>query len=236
MKLKELKKDFGYFLMSYPRSGSNWFRYCSEFLTKKPSIGPNHNQTVLNSPFGSRLEMGVDLSRDYILYRAHELEEGVEGKPLIILIRNYKECILRHTHRGSSGATLSQIKEVFSREKLMYLNVLRFYEKSKENKFIVYYEDLIKYPESTLRGVLEFFGENGNYLKDFINNYDRHRATSYNQYTTLLEKSETQGDPNKLKYHSNFLSGDILLQIDQLFKEEKVLFDKYLLRYEERAF
>jgi len=32
------------FLLTYPRSGSHWFRYVSEFVTGKPTHDPNRKK------------------------------------------------------------------------------------------------------------------------------------------------------------------------------------------------
>lgn len=93
-------------LLSYPRSGNTWSRYCIEYLTKRPTgeaeyLFPiNRYNKFMNNPINNNFELGVDYNRAPII-KLHEYtpkyeEKKYGGKYLILILRNYKECILRH--------------------------------------------------------------------------------------------------------------------------------------------
>ena len=231
--MKYLKKDFDFFLLSYPRSGSNWLRYCLEFLTKKPTVGPENHTNPLNQPFGSRLELGVNLDQNYLLYRDHNLINTtlkVRNKPMIFLIRNYKECVLRGFCISKNLNTSEALR--FAKEMLVvFERNLRTFNDWSENKIVVYYEDLIINPEDTLKGILSFVGYSEEYLSDFLKNLEQHRVISLNEYS-ISQGRGTSGDKSTVNFYSKQFDKNVLREIDKEF-ETIEFFSTHLERYKE---
>lgn len=231
--MTDLEKDFKHFLMSYPRSGSNWLRYCIEYLTKYPTVGPLHKKTKLNQPFGSRCKIGVGLEKEYILFRAHVTNRVTRKKPVILLLRNYKECIPRHALLPVNPNKKDVIR-AFNEDLIKYTSLIKEYDTWQSKKTLVYYEDLILSPDTELKKVLDFFGMPHTFLESFLNEYDKHRKTSVEQYSKFVQKSQTKGDKNLLRYHSGAYDIELKKELDNIIRKGLPgLFDKYLSRYEE---
>ena len=84
-------KEDAIYLISYPRSGSTWFRYCFEFITKRKSEPPrNENKTWTEESGASYPEL---------LFHTHKAsDEEYNFHPeakrnIILLLRNYKEAL-----------------------------------------------------------------------------------------------------------------------------------------------
>jgi len=227
--MQHLKKDFDFLLLSYPRSGSNWVRYCLEFLTKRPTVGPDNTITPLNQPFGSRLELGVNLDQNYLLYRTHNLIKV--KKPMILLIRNYKECVLRGFCMSKNLNTSKALGVAKSHSPIFERN-LRTFNNWSEDKIVVYYEDLILNPEDTLKGILSFVGYGEEHLSDFLKNLEQHRAASLNEYSISQGGCGTSGDKSTFNFYSNQFDKSFLCEIDKIF-EKIEFFSDHLERYKE---
>ena len=100
-------------LLSYLRSGKNWLSYCINQLSGR--IVDSFWQQKAESP---------------IVRCTHYIHEVPKDQPLILIIRNYKECIKRHgasfpfgSHRSNSeypeilqffhNHTAKKLKEIY---------------------------------------------------------------------------------------------------------------------------
>ena len=142
------------FLLSYPRSGNTWMRYCLESLTKRPTLeylGGNEFPG-LNEwwPFSMKFA-NIDISKDiiwkihfrYVLKKAGYFNKNRDK--IILLLRDYKEALIRnkgiHIFDGNFF-----IKKAVQR---FLDNLVLFDEWSPENRLLIHYEDLIKSPKPT---------------------------------------------------------------------------------------
>ncbi len=227
-------------LLSYPRSGNTWIRYCIEFLSKKPTIGYTSNNAGRfdRQPLGSfNNDMGVDVHSDFILYKRHMVGEGY-GKlthtpdwsptdKLILVIRDYKEVIVRH---NGGGTNLKKLKESCSSHIVSknYTQLIEYFDGFEGDKILIYYEDLLTDLENTLSKIINFLGVDDGFLKDFIQNISEHKKKSLSIYGD----SKTKG--NSTKSHSNKLTREQKISWDNWIKENFTdLSDKYLKRYYE---
>lgn len=188
-------------LLSYPRSGSTWLRYCVEFLTGFPTVGQNSDGTQGQSVFDRPM---INKGRkDYVLTKRHSLYKKYDKKndSLILLLRNYKECIPRHNYRNEISLDIlrgsARGGKVNKKNRVDYVSNIQEWEKWNKNKWIVYYEDLINDPENTLAGLLLFlgFGNKLSKIKELIDNFEFHK----NKSLSLYKNSHTQG--NDVSYH-----------------------------------
>ena len=221
------------FLLSYPRSGNTWTRYCLQFLTKRPTFShyPRGSFSKWREwiNFSQKAKIGVDYSKD-IIWKIHfrhyfELvgDYNPETDKLIMISRNYKECLIRHL-----GAKIFADNFENNLDVLSYLdNFQLFDEWPEDNRVLIYYEDLIQHPKETLKKVLLFLGENLSYLNSFIENYNKHRNNSIGFYTSNIGPSVTHG--NTITYHGNKLNKEKRIEIDQkIAKMAPAIWEKYL--------
>ena len=83
-------------LLSYPRSGNTWLRYCIEFLSKKPTAIPGSKNLGGNSICEVIPNMGVDIKAHPICGKSHNTLDLNKKHKVIVLVRDYKEAIVRH--------------------------------------------------------------------------------------------------------------------------------------------
>jgi hypothetical protein len=225
-------------LLSYPRSGNTWFRYCVEFLTKKPTIGYIRSDAAGfdREPIGSFVDIGVNRSQDNILVKRHATEEvgnfmgEVDGpiEKLILIVRDYKEVVIRHRKLSPTLDLLKDSCHTVAPSQ-NYIQMIEYFDNFEGEKLMVYYEDLINKLEPTLKSVLDFLGEDDLNLKGFISDIDTHRQQSIGVYGG----SETNG--KTAKFHSNRLNPEQKKSWDEHLKDVcPDLFNKYLIRYEEQ--
>ena len=219
-------------LLSYQRSGNTWLRYCLEYLTKRPSLC-NHLKNKINSPIGNIIGWEIDKSKSCIWKFHHERNLTAFGKSdpsrdlLILLVRNYKECIPRQVKRKANRFNES----VFYNLEKAYLSNISVYEKwNPSNRLMIYYEDLILNPYETLKSVLFFIKDSDVLLNEFIQNYLFHKKESLKIYDVYEIPNKTKGD--SIIFHSKFVSDAILQKMDRVVMEKYPLFfRKYLHRY-----
>jgi hypothetical protein len=210
-------------LISYPRSGNTWLRYCVEFLTKKPTDGVKGSSATIKKPMGEHnKEMNVGLDKPPIMIKSHEPPDWIPDK-IILLMRNPLECLPRHT----AGANIPVLNTVHVRS---YLRLIEYYHLFDGEKLVVNYEDLLVEEElkETLNRVLDFLNETNEHMNDFIENLEEHAAKCIEIYNEAGSKSQTEGT-SKL-HHSKKLN---LEECKKVMGEAdgKNLFDRYCLRY-----
>lgn len=243
-------------IISSPRSGLNWVRYCIEWFSKCPTPG-------IRRPVSRELLS----SKDFIICRTHNAlskrklrlravfnslydnDDNPVFKKAILLIRNYKELYARKmlledgikkkiidAHTANSDIILS-----FSDKTMMgYANNIEAYDKFPGRKIYIYYEDLVSDFSQMLK-ILDFIGINYD-LSDF--NLEEHRLKSVKAYSTtyrdrlregIREVALTTNDPLNFTFHSSKCLGDKHKKaLDSAFqKKMPILYEKYLNRYKE---
>ena len=219
-------------LLSYPRSGNTWLRYSVECVTKKPTIGYLGPLSAKfdNNPIGHFVDIGIDKSAKNIMTKRHAVEiidEPIEK--LILVVRDYKEVIVRHRKMSPD---VSLLKDSCSSEGSThnYIQLIDYFDKFEGDKIIIHYEDIITDIKSVLTNLVDFFGESDEYIEDFMNKIEIHKMNSIGIYGP--GGSETKG--KSLKHHSNKMTSEQKGEWDSFLKLEfPDLFDKYLKRYEE---
>lgn len=220
-----------FWLLSYPRSGNTFVRYCVEYISKRPSV--DHPSIGKKFP-----ELGVDLSAPVIMFKSHRWKpdnmglEGADG--LIALVRDYKECIPRHYKENPKhkkdlfNMFVSEVKGIDNETGADYISVLQAYDQRIGPKHFIYYEDLILKPRQTIIKLAEFIGFKNDHLEDLLNNYDKHQKFGIKAYHA---KSHSLG--KDIKFHQKQLDKNILNKMTaHLKKVHPDLFQKYLTRYE----
>jgi hypothetical protein len=213
-------------LMTYSRSGTNWIRYVVELLTGRPT--PGHQ----------RLHGG----EDYVIDRAHQgYRVASEYERIILVVRNYKESLIRHyidewkgdeARQGSVDVVGFLEDRSGSQPPMWFIENVRAYHEFSGDKLLLYYEDLMTQPEAELRKLIEFLDLPRDGVEDLFENLDEHRQQSVGLYRQNQE-SYTEGSSEKLSYHSDtLLSDDEKRAFDAYYAERyPELYRLYLQRY-----
>jgi len=223
-------------LLSYPRSGNTWLRFCLEYLTHRPTLTYYKNPEnirPLSLPIGMSIPLGTDLNLDPI-WKVHnetrikKLGANTGQDLLILLVRNYKESLLRNLRSWSS--VVANIKSGHCD----YFNNLRIYDKwDPDKRILLYYEDLIEDPRAVLEKLLFFLQESQERLDSFFASYDSLRETSLLFYQEHAGKTSSKGED--LHYHSRVITLEAKKRLDLLITTSYPdLWEKYLLRYAEQ--
>lgn len=226
------------YVLRAPRSGSHWFFYCNNVLFEKNIY--TESSLMTEFPYKKNGESIFTAHNPYDLY----LTDNSYCKDyLILLIRNYRECMVRNYHcpdivkneilYQASFNPLSQEKNwVFNLRMNHYFHNLRIYDLwCSKKRLIIYYEDLIENPQETLLQVAKFIGENKkeDAIQEFINNLDTHINNSLAIYERT-HQSHTRG--KSLLYHTHKIGMEKSREIDELvIKYFPDFTEKYLSRY-----
>ena len=213
-------------LITYSRSGTNWLRYVIELLSGRPT--PGHE----------RLHGGDD----FVIDRAHEgYRVASEYERIILVVRNYKECLVRHSidewkanKDGSHRLDVTSFLDDQSGRQppAWFIENLRTYHEFPGDKLLLYYEDLMTEPETELRRLIEFLDLPRAGVDDLFAHLDEHRRRSVELYRQN-QVSYTEGDADKLSHHSESLLSDAEKRAFDAYYAERhpELFRRYLSRY-----
>lgn len=218
-------------LLSYPRSGNTWLRYCVETLTDKKTT------SVLIPPYDTKkgledlIRKGMSpMDKDslietkknqIILEKSHVWRESLNSifnkknkSKLILIIRDYKESIPINTNYNKSK---------YLEESQKFNDNLDIFNKTDLDKLLIYYEDLILNPKKILSEVLHFLNEyDEKKLNLFIESIDHHKSKSISIYDKF-QGSRTKG--KDLHAHKKKLNESDLDYLDSLFTNK--LINKY---------
>lgn len=207
-------------LISYSRCGTNWVLHMIEFMSQ------------------GKVPRGMDKNGPFVVDRAHMGFKVINGyKKAILLLRDYKECIVRH--HGVETVQSSDIESFLnktsgSQPPNWYIKNIESFERFKGDKHVVYYEDLIQYPQESISSLASFLGLPGDLAKAYIDQIESFSNQSLSEYQALGHTTETHNNRENLKFHQQKLSGEELETFDSYFKSQlqrKGLFEKYLSRY-----
>lgn len=227
-----------------PRSGSHWFFYCVNTLFGK-SI---HNEAS-SHPYRSdyyALKDGGKIVTAHNPYDLH-LESDSHNKDfLILLIRNYRECLIRHyedpqvvkneiLYQASFNALSHDTDWVLNLRMNHYFHNLRVYDIwNPAKRLIVYYEDLLQKPQETLQQLAEFLGETNkeHEIQAFIENIDAHMENSISIYEDPKEGYTSHTRGRSFLYHTHKIGLEKSRELDELvFEYFPDFLKKYLSRY-----
>jgi sulfotransferase family protein len=210
-------------LITYPRSGTNWLRYIIEYVSDRPTPG------------AVRLINGDN----YLIDRAHKGFEVIDNyKKVLLVIRDYRECLIRHNQ--AFWEKHNDVEELLSNQTIAqpaswYINNIIEFDKYSGEKILIYYEDLITYPEKEIKRIFEFLNIENEKLVYLLNNIDKIKKASIDSYTkNNLHSSITKGESNNLSYHANEnLTEQQQNKFCQFYKNNYYkIYEKYLSRYE----
>jgi hypothetical protein len=222
------------FLLTFPKSGTNIISGYIQAIIKNPIqfIDSSNNQAVACN----RMFLTLDFSKP-VIYRTHHVHQlaglNINGNKLLMILRNYKECIHRHAKEYKTVDEFKNLFIYYAPIVQRYFNTLSFFDSwDPNNRLLIYYEDLIANPLPEIVKVLTFFGESipADLTEDFLRQARDKILDSYHQNHINSGGSHSKGaDP---RYHSKQIPLDFLLEIDRaVITQYPFLFQKYLLKY-----
>ena len=209
-------------LMGYPRSGNHWIRFCLENLLSSAD--------ALNQE-SSRYTYWGHNPRRLRLYRADQ-----EKDYLIVIVRNYRECMMRHHNNRDDrmldfmrfeDSNLNRMEQLFEANRNGYILTLKCYEAwNPKNRFMVYYEDLINDPETNLKSLMRFLGQDEALVDAFMIDFEAKRDESYKRYIN------PQSRYSNLIYHTSLMREENILECDEFMRTKYPdYWEKYLSRF-----
>lgn len=222
-------------LLAYQRSGTNLTIGILQILARKPVNTFNPLDEV------NRLKLDLDHTKPP-LWRTHTLEPLGNIDPyqskLLILLRNYKECIVRNQKQElKQNIDPIHLRDIIvngENDFLNYINNLNYFDKweNEQTKLIIYYEDLIKHPEVEIPKLLAFFNEDEVNFEGFISDYDFWKEKIMGSYQNQHGLEYSSGGDKEI-FHSKEFPVGILREIDTHIKQQYPrLWERYLSRYE----
>jgi hypothetical protein len=210
-------------LVSYSRSGTNWIRYIIEYLSGRPTPGQQ------------RLFKGKP--KEFFIDRAHcGFEVMHQYKRVMLVIRDYRECLLRHNQalwaRINNVNTFLEDMTV-KHPPVWYIQNIRSFDAFTGDKLVLYYEDILSDPSSQIPELCEFLGFSRNSCNKFLEDLPAHAKKSVNAYTATTHTSETKQNPTNFNFHaSKNLTPAQRIAFDEYYRKQYPdLFEKYLSRY-----
>lgn len=230
------------YLLSTPRSGTHWCLYCLCYLLDMKTMS-------------NRGPLEVDLLQEFysgdkpIIYHGHNpkdlwiKKDGDQQDILIVILRNYRECLIRD--HGTTKKVLDELQyqakfnwldgdkaHALTNFANHYINNLRCYDLwNPATRLLIYYEDLILDPRATLENALDFFHiENKEYLLNkFMDEIDTHKKICLNEYD---KRGGSRSKGKDLLYHTKYIGQRNAILIDNTVKSLfPYYFEKYLKRY-----
>jgi len=220
------------FLLSYPRSGNTWTRYCIEYLTGRPTFH-RYTKDSRNYPIGwiAGFEINPHLSPIEKVHTQKELEKnnGDRNKDkLILIVRNPKESLIRHGGAEITRGALQGDGSKGNSDPRIYFDDIAVYDSwNPQKRLLIFYEDLIIKPIQTIATILTFLDSSFDKIDSFMSDYALHKKTALRLY----KDSESKG--NDLLYHSKMIPSDYRKLIDAWINElyphiwKAYLYDRY---------
>ena len=211
-------------LVSYSRSGTNWIRYVIETISGSPTPGQNR----------------VHEGQDYVIDRAHCGFPEMEFHPeVLLLIRDYRECLVRHHQR--SWHPQDDVEE-FLEDKMVdqsptwYIKNIKEFEKYDGKKEVIYYEnEILKNPIKSVKKTASFLSLDPERTEKFINNVDEHVKRSVGLYKEGGHSSSTAESKDSMHHAKKNLTTKQLRDFDEYYSSRyPKIFEKYLSVYDSR--
>ena len=233
-------------ILGRPRSGNNWLRFIIEYLTNyQTAFSPM--DTKMRNPL-HLLTSSIDSLKkikDGVIWDVHRhddtlLNKVVENKgKLILILRNYKECIIRHHLFFKNLDKFSKIKgenfEIIKSQFFFYLKLVDYFDKYDGEKEIIYYEDIIdknNIRESLVK-IVSFLNGDFSKIKNFIDSYDSLSSESKDFYKDNLSGSVEASPPGSKIHYSKYLTSEQKQIMDNIIKNSYPNLEKYLKVYYE---
>ena len=214
------------YLLGSPRSGTYWLAYILQGLTRRPV---EHDGILFENPHLKRI-ICPKLPSIVKTHLCTNVQRHPQAK-LIFILRNHRECQLRHRKLEIKKAVPEFID--LAKSNGMYFKNIHFFESwSPDKRHFVFYEDLMLNPEQEILKLARFLETPDILVKRFIDRLDEHIRCSYQLKQKKKIPLPTMGR-DKLVYYSKKIPSTLNhLMDDAVRKHQPVIWEKYLKRYE----
>lgn len=219
------------FILSFPGSANTWMRYCLEYLTKRPSFarfGPTKHPIGLPLALMGGFDVNLDSPPFEKVHSPYDIgvAEGESDQDILIFIlRNPKEVFARDLNPEVLAQYIHN-GQMRRAQKVYFDDLIEFDGWNEDRKVLIYYEDLITFPEQTLAQLLEFLNESLDPLVEFMANYQMHKQKGLEIKNTL---SQNYTNGQEAVSHSKKLTKEECKKIDFLIAGRyPELWEKYL--------
>lgn len=215
-------------LLSYPRSGSSWFRYVTECLTGSPTVD---NDTKVNSMLKLAGNPGIEKNRKPVLHKYH-LSSDLKYRSgnLLLLVRNYREVIPSFVYSFSRpGMSPEQwAKDLkpkqFQSQMNEYNANVALYESWEGPKRMFHYEDMLSDSVRFIRELAIVLGAPTGRTQKLIENREKRRDECLKMKSQPgFLRCNTKGDPKLVDYWSVRMPPEILRWFDKVASKSGVL-------------
>ena len=207
-----------------------------------------------DSPLGlsfSALPTDITLRPIWKIHMCPDITEALFYDPattkLIILVRNYKELVFRYQRYKkismfNTDGTINEVNVQMAFDhftdknaKDMYFANIELYDIiPKENRLLIYYEDLMEQSERVIYDVARFFNvayQQADAMIVHLPDCRKNILSFYNVHQTSLSHAQD------VRYYSKKESYERCALIDEWVKKHNpYVWQKYLVHYEERNF
>jgi hypothetical protein len=214
-------------LMSYPRSGVNWLSYSIDALWNIETQGLFSDYTT------PRFFKNREPRKDKVLKRCHahrsfEIPEIESSNKMICLVRDPFESITSHLLksglRPNPDLLKGHLRGCLSYEgHTDWLYVLNIYKNFSNKKMLIYYEDLLTDPKTTLLDVASFIEEDDSDICAFIEDIELHKRNSISNYSSL-GKAETALNKDT-DFYKRIFSEDTKIEVKEMLMSSGI--DRY---------
>ena len=234
-----------YYQISYPRSGANFLRHISRELLGLKAL--------------TEEEYTEGDKDDGVYIKRHRIKQPLPDAGLVVILRNYKECIVRHKKfrypliwintnsiltflRWSLSNFVKDFKrflgnykessalEVLQKELDDYIHPILIFENWPGRKMLVYYEQLVLDEENVINNLAKFFGSRADRIKNLKSNINQLNQKSLIFYNKFTDQTFTKG--KNIRFHQFNLTPEERFQWDDYIRKSyPELFEKYLTSY-----
>ena len=157
-----------------------------------------------------------------------------EKNKLILVLRNYKECFLRHFSKYTSVLLRFRHdrKNILDNNQATYYfkNIEAYDSFSPQNRFLICYEDLISNPKKVIFDLANFLNSSPEKASELWNNFDQFKADQLYLYRHF-GGSRSKG--KSTIFHSKNIEIKKLQKLDTIIKRNYPRYwELYLSRYE----
>lgn len=215
-------------MLSLPRSGSNWVRYWFEYFSSENTS--EKNILIEKNHWGQTRTLTTPAT----LYKRHELGNDElktrDIKKLILIIRDYKECFVRHCVGTNFQTRIKRLNN--------FADNLYQYDSFVGEKIILHYEDFVLNTKEQMQIFLNFLKVKNEWESVDI---EHHRKLSLGLYESgglSYIGKQTRGAPSitqgctDFHFHQKRLGDETKKNIEDWFiLNHNFIYKKYLSRY-----
>lgn len=220
-------------LLSYPRSGTHIMSIIiRNLMFRQTTITPtsyskvSDNYLNVHSMGMYKAKQNASFNSDYVL--------DVKKDYLIFLVRNYRECMLRHFDEDAGKVIEHLQDDSKSHFATKFFENLELYDNWPSNrKLLVYYEDLMLSQEKEVKRIANFLQTDEDTLNLLLESLEKQREGSLRLYIKRYGDRKEGSKGLDILSHSRNIPHKHLVKMDKIAKRRaRHLYAKYLKRYE----